>query len=72
MVYEEFIDILSQLLDQPKAKTLAYSKQLVELIRKKLEKEDIVIRNFGTFISKRNKKPGFQAEEKLLSEMNSE
>ena len=72
MVYEEFIDILSQLLNQPKAKTSSYSKQLIELIREKLEKEDIVIRNFGTFTSQKNKKPEFQAEEKLLSEMNSE
>ncbi len=72
MVYEEFIDILSQLLNQPKAKTSSFSKQLIELIREKLEKEDIVIRNFGTFISRRKKKPEFRAEEKLLSEMNSE
>ena len=72
MVYEEFIDILGQLLNQQKAKTSTYSKQLIELIREKLEKEDIVIRNLGTFINRRKKKPGFQAEEKLLNEMNSE
>lgn len=70
MIHKEFIQNLAGNLNLSKAKTSHYSRILIDILRKNMEKEELDIENFGKFVRNEKNKINLQPDDNLIKEIN--
>lgn len=70
MIYKDFIENLSKILNYSKAKTSTYTHKLINIIHEVSAKEDVDIKGFGKMHFPKEGKPKLEPYEKLIKEIN--